>query len=98
MTPERWERVSELFEAVLQQETDQRRAFLWRECGGYRELIEEVESLVRSHQDGGELTLPATLDPGALLRETWRQASSCSAPDPHVGTTVAHRYRIDADR
>lgn len=96
MTPERWERVSELFEAALQHEPGERNAFLLRMCADDRELIAEVESLIHAHEGGGELALPGTLDPRALVRDAWQQATNSSAPDTHVGTTVANRYRIDA--
>ena len=96
MTPERWERVSELFASALQHEPGERSAFLWRICADDRELIAEVESLIHAHEGGGELALPGTMDTRTLVRDAWLQATDSSAPDTHVGTTVANRYRIDA--
>ena len=90
MTPDRWERVSELFEATLQQAPGQRSAFLSRMCVDDGELIAEVESLIRAHEGGGELPSAGTLDSGALLRDAWRRAAGSATPDPHLGTTVAN--------
>ena len=95
MTPERWEMVSDLFEAALQSEPHERSAFLARMCAGDDELRTEVESLIHEHDSGAELPARPPLDAAALLRDAWQQAADPSAPDPHVGTTVANRYRID---
>ena len=96
MTPERWEVVSELFEAALQVEPQERQALLARMCGGDHELRTEVESLVREHESGSELRGRPAIDAAALLRGAWEQAEDASALDPHLGATVANRYRINA--
>jgi serine/threonine protein kinase/tetratricopeptide (TPR) repeat protein len=95
MTPERWEIVSDLFEAALQREPLERNAFLVQMCVGDDELRAEVESLIHEHENGGELLVHSPIDASALLRDAWQQAGYPSAPDPHIGTTVANRYRID---
>ena len=46
MTPERWRRVEELYQAALQQPSGRQRAFLLRECAGDESLRSEVESLL----------------------------------------------------
>jgi hypothetical protein len=46
MTPERWQRVSELYEAVLDREAPEREAFLTELCAGDTGLRREVESLL----------------------------------------------------
>ena len=46
MTPERWRRVEELYQAALQQPSGRQRAFLLRECAGDESLCSEVESLL----------------------------------------------------
>src|SRR5688500_6941866 len=46
MTPERWRRVEELYQAALQQPSGRQRAFLRRECAGDESLCSEVESLL----------------------------------------------------
>ena len=53
MMPERWERVSELFEAALQRAPHERGFFLASMCGDDDEIRIEVESLIREHELGG---------------------------------------------
>ena len=96
MTPERWEVVSDLFEAALEREPHERSAFLTRMCGDDGELRTEVESLIREHESGGELPACPPINAAALLRDAWRHAADSSASDPQLGTTIANRYRIDA--
>ena len=52
MTPERWKRVNELFHSALEREPSQRVAYLKEACDD-DELREQVESLIRSHQQTG---------------------------------------------
>ncbi len=96
MTPERWEMVSDLFEAALEKEPHERSAFLARMCGGDDELRTEVQSLIHEHESGGELLVRPPIDASALLRDAWRQAVEPLTPDLQAGTIVANRYRIDA--
>jgi eukaryotic-like serine/threonine-protein kinase len=49
MTSERWQRISELFQAALGREPGQRSAFLAEACAGDEALRSEVESLISSH-------------------------------------------------
>ncbi|HTR49715.1 MAG TPA: serine/threonine-protein kinase [Kofleriaceae bacterium] len=51
MTPERWNRVEEMFEAALALAADERDAFLDRSCDGDRELRDEVAALLRDAGD-----------------------------------------------
>ncbi|MBL8167376.1 MAG: protein kinase [Acidobacteria bacterium] len=46
MTPERWQRVEELFQTVIEQPNAAREAYLTRACGGDEELRREVLSLL----------------------------------------------------
>ena len=46
MTPERWRQVTEVFDAALEVEPDQRAAFIDEACRGDLELKSEVESLL----------------------------------------------------
>ena len=95
MTPERWEIVSNVFEAVLQNEPRERGALLTQLCGDDDELRAEVESLIDEHERGGDFATLPPIDVAGMLREAWRQAAS-TGPDVLVGTTIANRYRIDA--
>jgi serine/threonine protein kinase/TolB-like protein/Tfp pilus assembly protein PilF len=60
MTPERWQRVKEIFDAALQIEPAKRSAFLSNACGGDDDLRNEVETLIASHEkDGSFIDAPA---------------------------------------
>ena len=60
MTPERWQEVKEIFQAVLDQAPEKRSAFLANACGGDEPLRKEVESLLASHEkDGSFINFPA---------------------------------------
>lgn len=50
MTPERWQKVDQLFHAALAYEPSQRVDFLVSACGGDESLRREVESLISSHE------------------------------------------------
>jgi tetratricopeptide (TPR) repeat protein/TolB-like protein len=72
MTPERWKRLDELFEAALALEPASRSAFLAVQCPDDATLRFEVEALLRSHEAvGGLATAPVyqlPRDPGMLER------------------------------
>src|SRR5262245_10126688 len=51
MTPKRWNRVKELFEAALDQVPQDRSAFLVEACRGDESLRREVESLLSSYEE-----------------------------------------------
>ena len=60
MTPERWQQVERLYQAALELEASQQRAFLKQACGGDEELLREVGSLLTSHEQGeGFIETPA---------------------------------------
>jgi hypothetical protein len=53
MTPERWKRVRELFEAAVERRPDKRTAFLDEACSGDASLREDVEALLSSDRAAG---------------------------------------------
>jgi serine/threonine protein kinase len=60
MSPERWQRVKEIFQEALERAPGERSAFLAGECGGDEALRREVESLIASHEkDGSFIDSPA---------------------------------------
>ena len=62
MDPQRWQRLESLFEAALAQPRAKRDAFCTHECGGDRELLAELRSLLRAHDtQGGPLDSPPSL-------------------------------------
>jgi Tol biopolymer transport system component len=54
MTPERWQRVKEIFQSALQLAPSERSVYLASACGDDKELRQEVESLIASHEKSGE--------------------------------------------
>ena len=54
MTPERWNRVKEIFQAAIQQAPAERSVFVSSACGDDEPLLREVESLIASHDKSGE--------------------------------------------
>ena len=54
MTPERWERVKEIFQSALERAPEERSAFVMKVCDGDEGLRREVESLIASHEKTGE--------------------------------------------
>jgi serine/threonine protein kinase/Tol biopolymer transport system component len=60
MTPERWQKVKEVFQAALDRAPVDRPAFLTSACGSDESLLREVESLLASHEkDGSFIDSPA---------------------------------------
>ena len=52
MTPERWQKVKEVFESALERAPDERCAFLDQACDGDESLRSEVQSLLASFDEG----------------------------------------------
>src|ERR1041385_228275 len=58
MTPERWQRVSELYEAVLDRPDGEREAFLAEACAGDSALRQEIDSLLAPDDRHSPLDAP----------------------------------------
>lgn len=87
-TPERWERVEDLFHAALNLEPRERAAFLAEVRASDPELLAEVESLIGAHElEGSFLDSPAY--------DTTTELATTAQPDPRLGRSVG-RYRIVA--
>ncbi len=81
MTPERWQRIHELFQETLDQSVEARLAFLKEACGPDKELFEEVSSLLAAAEQPGRFdrlaerfeepvaTVPQVIGPYRLLHE-----------------------------
>lgn len=54
MTPERWQRVKEIFQSAIQRSPDNRSAFLMNACRGDEALRKEVQSLLDANEKSGE--------------------------------------------
>src|SRR5262245_5335673 len=85
MTPERWRAVDELLEAALAHPSGERPAFLAEACADDAALRQEVESLLRHHEqeDGFLGALPAAL-----------AAEVVAGRDEWAGRRVGH-YQIE---
>ena len=83
MTPQRWQRVEELYHAATERPAALRSGFLAQACGDDTDLRQEVESLLaqpnaRSNDDVG-LDRPAWENAPSLLDETRTQLESAKS-------------------
>ncbi len=78
MHPERFRRISELFEAVRQLEPDARASFLDKACAGDEDLFEQVQSLLEhSHFQAGPTLLLGDMN-------AWRRCKATRALDDEL--------------
>jgi eukaryotic-like serine/threonine-protein kinase len=85
MTPERWQKVKETFQAAIQRAPGERSAFLANACRGDETLRQEVESLLASHEkDGSFIDSPAYEAATELLK---------TDQELEAGQTIGH-YEI----
>ena len=86
MTPERWEKVNEIFNSALVRAPNLRAAFLTQACGNDVQLLREVESLTRSHQQSDTFIDSPDFE---IARDPAKEHQ------PHLiaGTTIGH-YKI----
>jgi eukaryotic-like serine/threonine-protein kinase len=54
VTPERWQRVKQIFQSAIECPPDERAAFLAQACQDDHKLRSEVESLISSHDQAGD--------------------------------------------
>ncbi len=80
MDPERWKRVSGIFEAALGRGLPERPAFLAEACGQDASLRAEVEELLAAHEAGGSLL------EGGALRIAQRLARAAGAAEDVLDT------------
>jgi eukaryotic-like serine/threonine-protein kinase len=93
MRAERWRRVEELYHAAMEQEENQRAAFLERSCSGDQALRAEVESLIAyAEQTGRIIDQPAIEVVAAAMAEGIRAEGGITA-DKMIGARIA-QYRI----
>lgn len=68
MQPERWRRIEEIFQSVLDGPPEDRARLLDSACGDDPELREEIESLLASHEESG-FTAPAAFHDAVKVLE-----------------------------
>jgi serine/threonine protein kinase len=66
MSPERWQKIEQLYHTALEREPGERSAFLDQACQGDAELRREVEALLAQGDAAGDSTV-TMLTPGAQL-------------------------------
>jgi hypothetical protein len=84
MTPERWRKIEEIFQTVIERAPDERKSLLTQYCGGDDELRREVESLL-DHEV-----------PGTFIQEPIRDAAQSltgEASDELIGRRLG-AYRV----
>jgi Tol biopolymer transport system component len=89
MTPERWQRVEELYHAAYVLPIGERAAFLAEACREDARLQRQVESLLKESSQGGFLAAPALETEGVL-------ASSMPHMLPDMTGQSLGQYRLDA--
>jgi hypothetical protein len=65
MTPERWQKVEQLYHAALDREESQRAAYLHEVCAGDNALQREVESSLAQEKRGDALLESPALEAAA---------------------------------
>ena len=84
MTPERWQRIEQVYHAALAIEESQRGAFLEDSCTGDEALRREVEVLLGCHEKAERfMEVPALEVMAAALAEDQNQPSPSSEDDDH---------------
>ncbi len=89
MDPERWKQVDDLLQAALVLPPHRREEFLRRACGVDDELLQEVKSLLTSHDQAGSFLESPAIDVAARSIPSAEQ----SPVDEIVGQLFSH-YRI----
>src|ERR1700752_1508034 len=76
MTPERWQRVEQLFHAALERKESQRTAYLHEVCAGDDALRREVESLLAQEGQAGQFLETPALEVAAKVLAEHQSHSS----------------------
>ena len=92
MTPERWQKVEQIYHSALEREPGQRAKFLNEACGGDDSLRQEVESLLAQEGTTGSFLEAPALEVVArgLAQEQTRSEGDGGGM---VGKTIS-RYRV----
>jgi eukaryotic-like serine/threonine-protein kinase len=90
MNPDRWKLVEELLQSALEMAPERRESFLVQACGGDRDLLDEVKSLLTSHRNADDFLInPAAEVAARALAADAQTAFSRSLE----GQQISH-YRI----
>src|SRR2546423_12312476 len=100
MSPERWQRIEEVFQMALDLPQAERRGFIVGVCAGDEALREHVEALVAQHEAAGDfIEAPAIVDynPSADSTPSEIARAFTDADDKLVGERIGERigaYRL----
>ncbi|MCA1628410.1 MAG: protein kinase, partial [Acidobacteria bacterium] len=98
MTPERWQRIEELFHSALAREARTRAGFLATACVGDGELRQQVEALLDSLEEAGDFIEEAPLAGAvsSIAAESAAEAARQTASGaPFIGRRISH-YEIQS--
>ncbi|NNE98680.1 MAG: protein kinase [Pyrinomonadaceae bacterium] len=75
MNPEKWQKINDIFQSVLDLDPEKRKAYLEKACDGDKSLRREVESLLEADEDAGTFIAGnAAEDVGHLLNDETKSA------------------------
>ena len=84
MTPERWQKVKQVFDSALKHEPAERARFVFESCGEDEELRHEIESLLASHEKHGSfIDSPAYQGAAEFLTDEQGELKSGQAIDSY---------------
>jgi len=86
LNPERWKKVEEVFDAVLDRAPAERPAFLAGVCAGDQSLRHDVETLIRSYEAAGTFMDAPILGPGVELERTTDPGPGPSSIGRRIGS------------
>src|SRR5271155_4300810 len=86
MDAERWKRVDDLLQAAMRLPAEQQEAFLRQACAGDTPLVQEVMSLLSSHEKLGDFLEKPALEGGTQNATRKEAPENCAL----VGQRVAH--------
>lgn len=84
-SPNRGERIWDLFHSALERPQDDRGAFLDRACGDDAELRREIDELIAAHEGTGHLDKPPQLAGDAAMTAAFRAPAAFAAGDVLAG-------------
>ena len=84
MTPERWQRIEELYHAAHARSADERAAFLAEACRGDEKLRRDVESLLKESSRDGLLAAPSLEGAVAMIPDVPPDMSGQSIGEYHL--------------
>jgi len=97
MTPERWEKIEELFHSALQRKPDEHAAFLDEACVGDAELQHEVGALLASLEEAGDFIEQAPLAGAvsSIIQDSEEETAQKAAALSLIGRRIG-RYEIQS--